>query len=101
MREVEAFLSSNPSEIVTLILEDYVRSERGLPKLFRDAGLARYWFPVSRMPRRGATASWCSPRPRWKSRRRRASRTSVGVNGGEPVQGKDSLRSPGDGRACL
>ena len=50
MREVEAFLSSNPSEIVTLILEDYVRSERGLPKLFRDAGLARYWFPVSRMP---------------------------------------------------
>jgi hypothetical protein len=53
MREVEAFLSSNPSEIVTLILEDYVRSERGLPKLFLDAGLERYRFPVSRMPRRG------------------------------------------------
>lgn len=53
MREVEAFLSSNPSEIVTLILEDYERSERGLPKLFLDAGLARYRFPVSRMPRRG------------------------------------------------
>ncbi|RLM85544.1 PI-PLC X domain-containing protein [Panicum miliaceum] len=49
MREIEAI----PSEIVTLILEDYMRSERGLPKLFLDAGLARYRFPVSRMPRRG------------------------------------------------
>ncbi|WVZ66632.1 hypothetical protein U9M48_015822 [Paspalum notatum var. saurae] len=53
LREVEAFLSSNPSEIVTLILEDYVRSERGLPRLFADAGLTKYWFPASRMPRRG------------------------------------------------
>jgi len=86
MREVEAFLSSNPSEIVTLILEDYVRSERGLPKLFRDAGLARYWFPVSRMPRRGATASWCSPRP-CGSRTRRASRT------------RKVSEAPGDGSA--
>ena len=59
MREVEAFLSSNPSEIVTLILEDYVRSERGLPKLFRDAGLARYWFPVSRMRNRSSAADGC------------------------------------------
>ncbi|TVU38059.1 hypothetical protein EJB05_11406 [Eragrostis curvula] len=53
MREVASFLSSHPSEIVTLILEDYVRSERGLPRLFRDAGLTQYWFPASRMPRRG------------------------------------------------
>ncbi|KAL6656923.1 hypothetical protein ACP70R_004703 [Stipagrostis hirtigluma subsp. patula] len=53
LREVEAFLASNPSEVVTLILEDYVRSERGLPRLFRDAGLTRYWFPASLMPRRG------------------------------------------------
>ncbi|KAL6841970.1 hypothetical protein ACP4OV_028482 [Aristida adscensionis] len=53
MREVAAFLAANPSEVVTLILEDYVRAERGLPRLFRDAGLARHWFPASRMPRRG------------------------------------------------
>lgn len=53
MREIEAFLSSNPSEIVTLILEDYVSSHHGLSKLFKKAGLMKYWFPVSKMPRNG------------------------------------------------
>ncbi|KAF1863874.1 hypothetical protein Lal_00030996 [Lupinus albus] len=53
LKEVEAFLSSNPSEIVTLILEDYVQSPKGLTKLFNDAGLMKYWFPVSRMPNNG------------------------------------------------
>ena len=55
MREIEAFLSSHPTEIVTLILEDYVSSsDRGLSKLFDSAGLRKYWFPVSSMPRDGA-----------------------------------------------
>uniref|UniRef100_A0A453B522 PI-PLC X domain-containing protein n=1 Tax=Aegilops tauschii subsp. strangulata TaxID=200361 RepID=A0A453B522_AEGTS len=53
MMEVEAFLSANPSEIVTLILEDYVSSDHGLSKLFHSAGLTKYWFPVSSMPRDG------------------------------------------------
>lgn len=53
MREVEAFLAANPSEVVTLILEDYVSSDQGLSKLFNATGLTRHWFPVSRMPRRG------------------------------------------------
>ncbi|KAE9595677.1 putative PLC-like phosphodiesterase, TIM beta/alpha-barrel domain-containing protein [Lupinus albus] len=53
LKEVQAFLSSNPSEIVTLILEDYVQSPKGLTKLFNDAGLMKYWFPVSRMPNNG------------------------------------------------
>ncbi|KAI5007797.1 hypothetical protein ZWY2020_008845 [Hordeum vulgare] len=53
MMEVEAFLSANPSEIVTLILEDYVGSDHGLSKLFDSAGLTKYWFPVSSMPRDG------------------------------------------------
>ncbi|ERN17957.1 PI-PLC X domain-containing protein At5g67130 [Amborella trichopoda] len=53
LREVEAFLSSNPSEIVTIIIEDYVRSPKGLTNLFTNAGLLKYWFPVSSMPKNG------------------------------------------------
>ncbi|VAH55159.1 unnamed protein product [Triticum turgidum subsp. durum] len=53
MREIEAFLVMNPSEVVTLILEDHVKSNRGLSKLFIKTGLTKYWFPVSRMPRNG------------------------------------------------
>lgn len=51
--EIEAFLSENPSEIVTLILEDYVHTPNGLTKLFTDAGLMKYWFPVTSMPQNG------------------------------------------------
>ncbi|KAL6498607.1 hypothetical protein OROHE_026548 [Orobanche hederae] len=51
--EIEAFLSKNPSEIVTLILEDYVHTPNGLTKIFKDAGLMKYWFPVSKMPKNG------------------------------------------------
>lgn len=50
---MEAFLSSNPSEIVTIIIEDYVHTPKGLNKLFMDAGLDKYWFPVSKMPKKG------------------------------------------------
>ncbi|KAJ0980153.1 hypothetical protein J5N97_008408 [Dioscorea zingiberensis] len=53
MREIEAFLSANPSEIVTLILEDYVQAPNGLTKLFNDSGLMKYWFPLSSMPENG------------------------------------------------
>ncbi|XP_010936443.1 PI-PLC X domain-containing protein At5g67130 [Elaeis guineensis] len=53
MKEIEAFLSANPSEIVTLILEDYVKAPNGLTKVFNDSGLLKYWFPVSRMPQIG------------------------------------------------
>ncbi|KAK6251957.1 hypothetical protein QUC31_013677 [Theobroma cacao] len=52
-KEVEAFLSANPSEIVTLILEDYVETPNGLSKVFKDSGLMKYWFPVSSMPQNG------------------------------------------------
>ncbi|XP_027154205.1 PI-PLC X domain-containing protein At5g67130 [Coffea eugenioides] len=54
LREIEAFLSANPSEIVTVILEDYVQAPSGLTKVFTDAGLMKYWFPVSKMPQNGA-----------------------------------------------
>lgn len=53
MREIEAFLSSKPTEIVTLILEDYVKAYKGLTKVFTKAGLMKYWFPISKMPRQG------------------------------------------------
>lgn len=53
MKEIEAFLSANPAEIVTLILEDYVHAPNGLTKVFTDAGLMKYWFPVTKMPKKG------------------------------------------------
>ncbi|RDX93207.1 PI-PLC X domain-containing protein, partial [Mucuna pruriens] len=53
LKEVEAFLSANPTEIVTLILEDYVQAPNGLTKVFTDAGLMKYWFPLTSMPKNG------------------------------------------------
>uniref|UniRef100_A0A5B6ZSV3 Putative PI-PLC X domain-containing protein n=1 Tax=Davidia involucrata TaxID=16924 RepID=A0A5B6ZSV3_DAVIN len=53
LKEVEAFLSQYPSEIVTIIIEDYVHAPKGLTKLFTDAGLDKYWFPASKMPKKG------------------------------------------------
>ena len=53
LKEVEAFLAANPSEIVTLILEDYVEFPNGLIKVFNASGLMKYWFPVSNMPQNG------------------------------------------------
>ncbi|KAI4339609.1 hypothetical protein MLD38_024528 [Melastoma candidum] len=53
LKEIEAFLSTNPKEIVTIILEDYVHAPNGLTKVFTDAGLMKYWFPVANMPKNG------------------------------------------------
>ncbi|KAK7295505.1 hypothetical protein RJT34_18414 [Clitoria ternatea] len=53
LKEIEAFLSANPTEIVTLILEDYVHSPNGLTRVFTQAGLMKYWFPLTNMPRNG------------------------------------------------
>ncbi|KAJ0981951.1 hypothetical protein J5N97_010206 [Dioscorea zingiberensis] len=53
MREIEAFLAAHPTEIVTLILEDYVQAPNGLTKVFNDSGLLNYWFPLSEMPQNG------------------------------------------------
>ncbi|KAK7252031.1 hypothetical protein RIF29_35712 [Crotalaria pallida] len=53
LKEIQAFLQANPSEIVTIIIEDYVTSPKGLTKVFDAAGLRKYWFPVSRMPKNG------------------------------------------------
>ncbi|CAJ1929559.1 unnamed protein product [Sphenostylis stenocarpa] len=53
LREVETFLTANPTEIVTIVIEDYVRTPKGLTNLFTNAGLDKYWFPVSDMPKKG------------------------------------------------
>lgn len=53
LKEVEAFLTENPTEIVTIIIEDYVHTPKGLTNLFTSAGLDKYWFPVSKMPKKG------------------------------------------------
>lgn len=53
MKEIEAFLSANPNEIVTLILEDYVEAPNGLTNVFNKAGLKKYWFPLASMPKNG------------------------------------------------
>lgn len=49
-RGIYAFLSTNPREIVTLILEDYVHSPNGLSIVFNDSGVSKYWFPIKNMP---------------------------------------------------
>ncbi|XP_057869759.1 PI-PLC X domain-containing protein At5g67130 [Cryptomeria japonica] len=53
LREIETFLTSNPTEIVTIFIEDYVHAPKGLTKVFSEAGLSKYWFPVSKMPKSG------------------------------------------------
>ncbi|CAN8312156.1 unnamed protein product [Cochlearia groenlandica] len=47
------FLTSNPSEIVTLILEDYVKTPNALTKVITDSGLKKFWFPIENMPKLG------------------------------------------------
>ncbi|CAH9139215.1 unnamed protein product [Cuscuta epithymum] len=51
--EIEVFLSANPSEIVTIILEDHVQTLGGLTSIFTKAGLMKYMFPVENMPKHG------------------------------------------------
>uniref|UniRef100_A0A7C9B0F3 Uncharacterized protein n=2 Tax=Opuntia streptacantha TaxID=393608 RepID=A0A7C9B0F3_OPUST len=53
LKEIQAFLAANPTEIITIFIEDYVRSPMGLTKVFKAAGLDKYMFPVSRMPKNG------------------------------------------------
>lgn len=54
LKEIRSFLDSNPSEIITIFIEDYVKSQNGLTKVFGAAGLTKYMFPLSRMPKGGA-----------------------------------------------
>lgn len=53
LREIQKFLEENPSEIITIFIEDYVTSEDGLTKVFNASGLSKYMFPLNRMPKEG------------------------------------------------
>lgn len=53
LKEIFTFLDANPSEIVTIFIEDYVTSPSGLSKVFDAAGLKKYLFPIARMPTDG------------------------------------------------
>ncbi|KAL9245799.1 hypothetical protein vseg_019407 [Gypsophila vaccaria] len=54
LKEIQTFLLANPTEIVTIFIEDYVTSPKGLTKIFNAAGLSKFMFPLSRMPKNGA-----------------------------------------------
>ncbi|KAK4262303.1 hypothetical protein QN277_027882 [Acacia crassicarpa] len=54
LREIRSFLEANPTEIVTIFIEDYVTSSNGLTNVFNASGLSNYLFPLSRMPKNGA-----------------------------------------------
>ncbi|KAL4588721.1 hypothetical protein LXL04_001616 [Taraxacum kok-saghyz] len=54
LREVQDFLEANPTEIITIIIEDYVTTQSGLTKIFKASGLGKFWFPVARMPSNGS-----------------------------------------------
>ncbi|KAL0334873.1 UNVERIFIED_CONTAM: PI-PLC X domain-containing protein, partial [Sesamum radiatum] len=51
LKEIKVFLEAYPNEIVTIFIEDYVTSKNGIRNVFNAAGLSKFWFPVSRMPR--------------------------------------------------
>lgn len=53
LKEIQAFLEANPSDVITIFIEDYVTSPQGLTKVFNASGLMKYWFPVSKMPKDG------------------------------------------------
>ncbi|EFJ18358.1 hypothetical protein SELMODRAFT_420210 [Selaginella moellendorffii] len=53
LREVEAFLAANPREVITIFIEDYVRTQNDVTNVFKAAGLDKFWFPVSKMPKSG------------------------------------------------
>lgn len=53
LKEIQMFLQANPSEVITIFIEDYVTSPMGLTRVFNASGLMKYWFPVSRMPKNG------------------------------------------------
>ncbi|XP_059643834.1 PI-PLC X domain-containing protein At5g67130 [Cornus florida] len=53
LKEIQVFLDANPTEIITIFIEDYVTSPQGLTKVFNASGLSKYMFPLSRMPTNG------------------------------------------------
>lgn len=53
LRDMRSFLDANPSEIITIFIEDYVTAPQGLTKVFQASGVNKYMFPLNRMPTNG------------------------------------------------
>lgn len=54
LKEIQFFLKENPAEVITIFIEDYVKSSSGLTKVFSASGLSKYLFPISKMPKNGS-----------------------------------------------
>lgn len=54
LAEIRTFLEANPTEVVTIFIEDYVLTLNAITKLFTSAGLTKYWMPVAVMPSNGS-----------------------------------------------
>ncbi|KAM0845561.1 hypothetical protein ACQ4PT_056286 [Festuca glaucescens] len=64
LKEIQAFLDSNPSEVITVFVEDY-SAPGSLSKALAAAGLTKYVFPPAKMP---ATAPTGPPSRTWSPR---------------------------------
>ncbi|RDY05231.1 PI-PLC X domain-containing protein, partial [Mucuna pruriens] len=53
LKEIKAFLEIHPTQIITIFIEDHVTSRNGVNKVFNGAGLRKFWFPASKMPKNG------------------------------------------------
>ncbi|XP_047063432.1 PI-PLC X domain-containing protein At5g67130-like [Lolium rigidum] len=53
LKEIQAFLDSNPNEVITVFIEDY-SAPGSLAKALAAAGLTKYVFPPAKMPANGA-----------------------------------------------
>ncbi|XP_051140657.1 PI-PLC X domain-containing protein At5g67130-like [Andrographis paniculata] len=51
--EIKAFLDRNPTEIVTIFIEDYIKSPKGLTRVLNVSGLNQYRLPLSETPKDG------------------------------------------------
>lgn len=40
--------------MVTIFIEDYVRSPNAISRVFNASGLMKYWYPMDQMPRNGS-----------------------------------------------
>ncbi|KAG0591483.1 hypothetical protein M758_1G175400 [Ceratodon purpureus] len=52
--EIEAFLTANPTEVITIFFEDYVNTTNALTTALTATGLSKYMFPLAKMPTDGS-----------------------------------------------
>jgi hypothetical protein len=53
LTDMRTFLDANPSEIITIFIEDYVKAPSGISKVMLASGIQKYMFPIARLPKNG------------------------------------------------